>query len=94
MSETIEDSNAGKILKIKIVILIVSLLMVFFLRAHGFTEWYGKYTEPLEGDECTYMLMAKIWNDGGIPYVDMWDNKPIGTFILYRIGIVIWGYTE
>ncbi len=66
-------------------LLVVSLAAVTALRLHSLEE-------PLEGDEATYMLMARLWADGGTPYADLWDNKPIGTFITYRIGLGLFGY--
>ncbi len=71
----------------RLIILLLSLLAVTGLRLHS-------YTEPLEGDEATYMLMAKVWQDGGRPYDTLWDNKPIGTFIIYRVGLELFGYHE
>lgn len=50
--------------------------------------------EPLEADESVYMLLAQDWRQGGQPYRTLWDNKPIGTFLLYRAGIATLGYAE
>ncbi len=68
-------------------ILGVSLLMVVLLRLHSLDE-------PLEGDEATYMMMAKVWEEGGRPYEGLWDNKPVGTFIIYRVGLALFGYDQ
>ncbi|MFT5130399.1 MAG: 4-amino-4-deoxy-L-arabinose transferase-like glycosyltransferase [Rhodothermales bacterium] len=68
-------------------ILVSSLALVCLLRMHSFDE-------PLEADESVYMLIAQDWAEGGRPYVDYWDNKPIGTFVLYRAGIAVFGYQE
>jgi hypothetical protein len=68
-------------------ILATSLALVCGLRMHSFEE-------PLEADESIYMLIAKHWADGGRPYTDYWDNKPIGTFLLFRAGIALFGYQE
>ena len=68
-------------------ILAASLLLVCGLRMHSIDE-------PLEADESIYMLIAQHWADGGRPYTDYWDNKPIGTFLLFRAGIAAFGYQE
>lgn len=34
-------------------------------------------------DESFYFTAARLWGDGAIPFVDVWDRKPIGLFILY-----------
>lgn len=36
-------------------------------------------------DEQMYLLVGQRMLDGAIPYVDIWDRKPIGLFILYAI---------
>jgi hypothetical protein len=68
-------------------ILATSLVLVSALRMHSFEE-------PLEADESIYMLIAQNWAEGGRPYIDYWDNKPIGTFLLFRAGIALFGYAE
>lgn len=66
---------------------LLSLVLVVGLRLHTLAE-------PLEADEAVYMILAQDWQDGGKPYVTYWENKPIGTFALYRVGIVLFGYNE
>lgn len=36
-------------------------------------------------DEQFYQLVADRWAAGALPYVDIWDRKPIGLFALYRL---------
>jgi len=36
-------------------------------------------------DEGFYLYVAHRWNEGALPYIDVWDRKPIGLFLLYRI---------
>jgi hypothetical protein len=49
-------------------------------------------------DEQFYFTVARGWTQGALPYVDIWDRKPIGLFLLYYpaamlpIGIGIWAY--
>lgn len=43
------------------------------------------FGNPLvHGDEEFYLLVADRWQHGALPYVDIWDRKPIGLFLLYR----------
>ena len=37
-------------------------------------------------DEQMYLLVAQRMWDGAIPYVDIWDRKPIGLFLIYLAG--------
>ena len=67
--------------------LAVGLVAVTFVRLHTLTE-------PLEADETVYAVIANDWMGGGRPYETLWDNKPIGTFIIYRLTITLLGYTE
>lgn len=35
-------------------------------------------------DEQFYLFVAERMRDGAVPYVDIWDRKPIGLFLLYE----------
>ncbi|OYW49760.1 MAG: hypothetical protein B7Y36_01710 [Novosphingobium sp. 28-62-57] len=35
-------------------------------------------------DEQFYLFVAQRMQDGAIPYIDIWDRKPIGLFLLYK----------
>lgn len=37
----------------------------------------------IDGDETFYFLVGQAMHDGAVPYVDVWDRKPVGLFILY-----------
>lgn len=55
------------------------LLVALVLRA----PWLG---DPLfHADEQFYLLMGdRLWH-GVIPYVDLWDRKPLGLFLIYGL---------
>lgn len=36
-------------------------------------------------DEEFYLLVADRWAHGALPFVDIWDRKPLGLFLLYRL---------
>ena len=41
-------------------------------------------------DEQFYLLAADRWlHDGLIPYIDIWDRKPIGIFVIYAVGEIL-----
>lgn len=35
-------------------------------------------------DEQFYLFVAQRMQDGAVPYIDIWDRKPIGLFLVYR----------
>jgi 4-amino-4-deoxy-L-arabinose transferase-like glycosyltransferase len=42
-------------------------------------------TPNVHADEQYYLLVgARLW-DGSLPYVDLWDRKPVGLFLLYSL---------
>ena len=41
-------------------------------------------------DEPFYLTVADMMRHGAIPYVDVWDRKPVGLFLLYWTA-AIWG---
>ena len=58
------------------------LLAVIVVRAQTFGD-------PVLGfDEQYYLLVADRMLHGAVPYVDIWDRKPIGLFLLYAGAIV------
>ena len=47
------------------------------------------FGDPVLGfDEQYYLLVADRWLHGALPYVDIWDRKPLGLFMLYAGAIV------
>ncbi|MCW1384220.1 hypothetical protein OLX02_15455 [Novosphingobium sp. KCTC 2891] len=42
-------------------------------------------------DEEFYLLVARRWSEGALPFVDIWDRKPIGLFLLYRFFLLFPG---
>lgn len=34
-------------------------------------------------DESFYFTAARLWAQGALPFVDVWDRKPLGLFLLY-----------
>jgi hypothetical protein len=53
------------------------LLLAFALR-------WATFGDPaLDTDEEFYFLVGQKLLDGQIPYVDIWDRKPLGLFLLY-----------
>ena len=67
--------------------LAIGLAVLAAIRAHSFSE-------PLEADEAIYAVIAEDWRQGGRPYDTAWDNKPVGTFVVYRLAITAFGYDE
>ena len=50
------------------------------------------WTPILDVDEAIFSNFATRWLNGGIPYVDMLDNKPMGIFYLYALIFAIFGH--
>ncbi len=44
-----------------------------------------------DGDEFFYSVVAREWLHGGLPYVDAFDIKPPGIFLIYAIAQAIFG---
>lgn len=45
----------------------------------------------LLSDEQFYLLVADRMAHGAVPYVDIWDRKPIGLFLIYRLAMALPG---
>ena len=37
----------------------------------------------LDWDESLYFIMAQQWHAGHLPYTSVWDNKPIGIYVIF-----------
>ncbi len=67
-------------------LLLVAALVITF-RLHT-------YDEPIEADEAIMAVIANDWMDGGRPYITAWENKPLGSFIIYAAGLRAFGNSE
>jgi len=38
----------------------------------------------IESDEGLYLLIARDWAHGIVPYTGVWDHKPVGTYVILR----------
>lgn len=45
----------------------------------------------LDVDEAIYGLFARIWFDGGVPYIDCAETKPLGIYFFYGVIFSIFG---
>jgi len=57
--------------------LLIILLVAILARAITFGN------PILHVDEEFYFVTAHAWAHGALPYVDVWDRKPVGLFLLY-----------
>lgn len=69
----------------------VLLAVAFALR------WWDFGSPVIHLDEQFYLLVGQRMLDGAVPYIDIWDRKPIGLFLLYAglaalPGNAIWTY--
>ncbi len=61
------------------------LLLVIILR-------FSSFLQPIiSNDESLYLLMAKSLMEGNAPYTTIWDNKPIGIYVIYSLALLIFG---
>ena len=50
--------------------------------------------EPAGSDQSLYMYVADRVLDGGVPYVDAWDQKPPAVFFLYAPLRAVWPHAS
>jgi hypothetical protein len=58
---------------------VILLITAVMLRADTFGD------PNLHGDEAFYFTVGTMMHQGVLPYVDVWDRKPLGLFILYYL---------
>ena len=69
----------------KLIIFLGFLLLSFFLR------FWTLFVSVLDKDESIYILGADSLLNGNLPYIEIWDNKPPGIFILFSLAMLIFG---
>jgi 4-amino-4-deoxy-L-arabinose transferase-like glycosyltransferase len=64
--------------------------------AIGLLIWVLLFQAPLyswiNGDDGTYAVMARSIVSGHAPYIEVWDNKPIGTYVVFAIAESLFGF--
>jgi 4-amino-4-deoxy-L-arabinose transferase-like glycosyltransferase len=68
----------------------IGLFFGFFCVAVVFRFWTF-FQSGLDWDESLYMLVSQSILDGNIPYISIWDNKPVGIYLLYVLAFLIFG---
>ena len=66
------------------------LLFCWALFITGLVAWPTLYY-PVGSDQGTFLYIARIWQEGLLPYRDALDTKPIGIFALYALADIIFG---
>ena len=69
----------------KLIIFLGFFLLSFFLR------FWTLFVSVLDKDESIYILGADSLLNGNLPYIEIWDNKPPGIFILFSLTMLILG---
>ncbi len=60
------------------------MALAFILRMATFGHPY------LHIDETFYFLVGEEMHKGAVPYVDIWDRKPFGLFLIYYLIVGVW----
>jgi 4-amino-4-deoxy-L-arabinose transferase-like glycosyltransferase len=60
-----------------------ALPALVFLAAALATRFPILHRSVLDWDESLYFLMAQAWRAGHLPYTTIWDNKPIGIYVIF-----------
>ena len=60
-----------------------ALPALLFLAAACATRLPLLHRAVLDWDESLYFIMAQQWRAGHLPYSTVWDNKPIGIYVIF-----------
>lgn len=67
------------------VILLLFFFLVFLLRLPSLSQ------SVLSNDESLYLLMARSFTEGQPPYTEIWDNKPVGIYLVFSLALLVFG---
>jgi 4-amino-4-deoxy-L-arabinose transferase-like glycosyltransferase len=45
----------------------------------------------IDWDESLYALISDQWMQGHLPYTTAWDHKPVGTYVIVRLAMTLFG---
>lgn len=60
-----------------------ALPALVFLALSALTRLPVLHRAVLDWDESLYFLMAQQWRLGHLPYTTVWDNKPLGIYVIF-----------
>ena len=60
-----------------------ALPFLIFLALAGATRLPILHRTVLDWDESLYFIMAQQWRAGHLPYTIVWDNKPLGIYVIF-----------
>ena len=67
------------------------IVFICFTFLSFFFRFWSFFDSVIDRDESLYFLIAHSFLNGIPPYVEIWDNKPPGIFILFSLAILIFG---
>ncbi len=67
------------------------LIFVLFSGVSLLLRLPGFFRSVLDWDESLYFLMAEQWRGGHLPYLTIWDNKPVGIYAIFALFQTIFG---
>lgn len=62
-----------------------------FLLAAAVTRLPSFARSVLDWDESLYFLIAEQWRAGHLPYTTIWDNKPVGIYVIFALAQTLFG---
>jgi 4-amino-4-deoxy-L-arabinose transferase-like glycosyltransferase len=66
-------------------------IAALFFAAVVITRLPSFFLSVLDWDESLYVLMARQWQAGHLPYTTIWDNKPIGIYGIFVLFQTVFG---
>jgi len=66
-------------------------IAALFFAAVLITRLPSFFLSVLDWDESLYVLMARQWQAGHLPYTTIWDNKPIGIYGIFVLFQTVFG---
>ena len=67
------------------------IIGAIFLVAAALSRLPSFFTSVYDWDESLYFMMAEQWRAGHLPYIALWDNKPVGIYAIFTVFQDIFG---
>lgn len=73
--------NRNFLIKLTCLLFLWTLLLRFATFFKSVIDW----------DESLYILIADRWLSGNLPYIEVWDHKPIGIYTIFASALYLFG---
>lgn len=67
------------------------LIFISFLALALTLRFPSFFQSIIDWDESLYILIGRSLKEGNLPYIEVWDHKPPGIYLLFALALIVFG---